>query len=242
MSAVLGIARREFAAFFNSLWGYIVASVILLITGVLFNAIALTDQPRLSAAVLSDFFYLSFGTTTIAAILLSMRLFAEERQTGTIVLIDSAPIADWQVVVGKYLAALGFLTVIIGLTSYMPALIFVNGKVSAGQIGAGYLGLFLVGSATIAIGTFSSTLSRWQLVSAVIGGVITVFLLVTWWLAKIAEPPVKEVMSFMSLFDSHFRRTFMIGRITTTDIFFFASVTFGFLTLSTRWLSARRWQ
>ncbi len=242
MNAVWSIARREFAAFFNSIWGYVVASVILVITGLMFNAFAMSDQARLSAAVLADFFYLAFGTTTIAAILLSMRLFAEERQNGTIVLIDSAPIADWQVVAGKYLAAMGFLVVIIGLTAYMPALIFVNGKVSFGQIAAGYLGLTLAGSATIAIGTFASTLSRFQLVSAVIGGVITVFLLITWLLAKIAEPPLDEILSFMSLFDAHFRRTFMVGRITTTDIVYFMSITFAFLTLSTRWLSARRWR
>jgi len=111
-----------------------------------------------------------------------------------------------------------------------------------GHIFAGYLGLLLVGSATIAIGTFASSLSRSQVVAAVIGGVITVFLLITWLLAKIADPPLKEILSYMSLFDRHFRRSFMVGTIHTTDIVYYLSITFAFLMMSTRWIASRRWK
>ena len=242
MKGIFLIARRELGAYFNSFWGYLVVAVILIVNGLLFNAFALGDSPKLSFEVLRDFFYFSFGTTVIASILITMRLFAEERQTGTMTLLDASPLREWQLVAGKYTSAMLFLVVMLALSTYMPALVFVNGKVSLGHIGAGYLGLLLVGSATVAIGTFSSTLSRSQLVAAVIGGVIAVFLLVTWLLARIADPPLKEVLSYMSLFDSHFRRTFMEGQIHTRDVVFYLSVTFAFLVLSIRWISARRWK
>jgi ABC-2 type transport system permease protein len=242
MKGVMLIARRELGAYFNSFWGYLVVAVILIINGLLFNAFALGDNPKLSFEVLRDFFYFSFGTTVIASILITMRLIAEERQTGTITLIHASPLSEWQVIFGKYLSAMVFLGVMLVLSGYMPALVFVNGKVSLGHIFSGYLGLFLVGSATVAIGTFASTLSRSQLVAAVVGGVISVFLLVTWLLARIADPPLKEIFSYMSLFDRHFRRTFMEGQIHTNDVVFYLSITFVFLVLSTRWISARRWK
>lgn len=242
MNAMLLVARRELASYFNSIWGYIVAAVILVIDGLLFNAFALTDRPRLSFEVLRDFYYFSFGTTTIAAILLTMKLVAEEKQTNTIVLLDASPLTDWQIIGGKFLSALTFLWLLIAATAYMPALILVNGKVSLGHVLSGYLGLALVGAAVTAIGTFASTLSRSQLVAAVIGAVITVFLLIAWLLAKVADAPLDSVLSYMSLFDRHFRTTFQEGRVDTRDVVFFLSVTFGFLLLATRFFAARRWK
>lgn len=233
------IARRELGAYFNSMWGYLVVAAILIIDGLMFNAFALGDEPRLSMDVLRDFFYLSFGTTVVASILLTMRLIAEERQTGTIVLLDSSPVRPWQLVGGKYLSAMIFLGGMTLLTLYMPALVMVNGKVSAGHVFAGYLGLLLVGSSVVSLGTFASAVSRSQLVAAVIGAMLAVFLLLTWLLARIAEPPLDAVLSYMSLFDQHFRG-FMDGRIHTRDIVYYLSLTFVFLTLAVRALSARR--
>ncbi|QED26985.1 ABC transporter permease subunit [Microvenator marinus] len=241
MRGIWLVARRELYTYLNSMWGYIVVAVILVINGLLFNAFAMSDRARLSFEVLRDFFYFSFGTTVIASILLTMRLIAEEKQTNTIVLLDSSPITDWQVVLGKYLSSMAVLGTLIVSTAYMPALIFVNGKVSVGHIFAGYLGLLMVGSATVAIGTFASTLSKSQLVSAVIGGVITVFLLVSWLLAKLTDPPLNAILSYLSLFDRHFRTTFMEGRIESADLVFFGSVTFVFLMLATRVFESRRW-
>lgn len=242
MRALWLVTRRELSSYFNSIWGYIVAAVILIIDGLLFNAFALTDRPRLSFEVLRDFYYFSFGTTTIAAILLTMRLVAEEKQNNTIVLLDSSPLSDWQIIGGKFLSALLFLSLLILATAYMPAMIMVNGKVSLGHVMSGYLGLILVGAAVTAIGTFASTLSRSQLVAAVIGSVVTVFLLISWLLAKVADAPLDSVLSYLSLFDRHFRTSFMEGRIETKDVVYLLSLTFGFLMLATRVFGARRWK
>lgn len=241
MRGMLLIIRRELAAYVNSFWGYIVIAAILVIDGLLFNAFALGDKPRFSAEVLEQFFFFSFGTTAIAAVLLTMRLVAEERQTGTIVLIDSSPLSDWQIVVGKYVSAMAVLGVLVLITLYMPALIFVNGKVSVGHIVSGYVGLLLVGSAAVAIGTFGSVVSRSQLVAAVISGVLVVFVLLAWMLARVTEPPFSGLFSYMALYDHHFQ-PFMKGRVNTESIVYLLSLTFVFLMLSTRWLAARRWR
>ena len=174
MTTVLLIARRELGGYFRSMTGYIIAGLVLLIDGLLFNVFVLSAGEMYSADVLSNFFYISFGTTVIASVFISMRLVAEERQTGTLVLLTSSPVHDWEIIVGKYLSALAFLAIITIATIYIPALIFVNGKVSVGHLAAGYLGLLLVGSATLAIGVFGSALARNQVLAAIFSGVIIV--------------------------------------------------------------------
>jgi ABC-2 type transport system permease protein len=241
MRGMLLVARRDLAAYLNNYWGYAVIAAVLLIDGLLFNAFALGDSPKYSSKVIEEFFYFSFGTTIIASVLLTMRLFAEERQTGTIVLIDSSPLSDWQLVGGKYVSAMVVLGGMVLLTIYMPALVFVNGKVSYGHIVAGYTGLLLVAGATAAIGTFASTISRSQLVAGFISVALVVFLLVTWLLAKVADPPLKDILSYLSFFDRHYRG-FMRGQINTEDVIYYVSIVFVFLMLSSRFLAARRWR
>lgn len=241
MSGLLLVTRRELGAYLNSYWGYVVVALILVIDGLLFNAFALGKTARYSSDVLEQFFYFSFGTTVVAAVLLTMRLIAEERQTGTIVLVDASPLSDWAVVGGKYLSAMIFLTGLTLLSLYMPALIFVNGKVSLGHIAAGTFGLLLAGSAATALGTLGSALARSQLVAVVISGAGLVFLVVSWMLARVTDAPLADILSYVSLFDRHFQ-PFMKGRINVEDVVFYLSLTFVFLMLSTRVMSARRWR
>ncbi|MAY79181.1 MAG: hypothetical protein CL930_00165 [Deltaproteobacteria bacterium] len=239
MKTITLLVRRELAAYFNTSWGWVILSLVLLIDGVLFNAFALGTRERFSANVLSDFFYFSSGTTMIAGVLLTMRLIAEERQTGTLTILQTAPIREVDVVLGKFLGALCFLMLITACTAYMPALIFVNGKVSIAQIGAGYLGLMSLGAATIAIGTFGSALARNQLLAAVIGTGLLVFMLLGWMVGQMTEPPLSGIFSYMAVFDRHFQ-PFMKGRINTEGLVFFSSVCFGFLLLAIRTLQLRR--
>jgi ABC-2 type transport system permease protein len=241
MKPMMLVVRRDLAAYFNSLWGYVVIAAILVIDGLLFNSFSLGSGAKYSTKVLEEFFYFSFGTTMVAAVLLTMRLIAEERQTGTDTLLDASPLTDWQIVVGKYLSALVFLSLLTLTTLYMPALIFVNGKVSAGQIAAGYGGLLLAGSAAVAVGTFGSAVARNQLFAAVISSFLVVFFLVSWMLARKTEAPFSEVFSYMSLFDKHFQ-PFMRGRVNLDGIVYYITLTYFFLMLSVRWMSTRRWR
>jgi ABC-2 type transport system permease protein len=235
------VARRDLAAYFHSAWGWVIVAAVLFLNGLLFNAFALGDRPRYSHEVLELFFYFSSGTTMVAAIFLTMRLIAEERQTGTDVLLEGAPLRDGAIVAGKYLSAMVFLTLLIALSVYMPALIFVNGKVGIGHIAAGYVGLLGIGSAAVAMGTFGSSLAKSQVVAAVVGGAILVALLVCWLLARVTGPPFAAIFEHMSLFDRHFR-PFMQGRIQSDALVYYGSLTLLFLFATTRVLSWRRWR
>ena len=235
------VARRDLSAYVNSIWGWIIVAAVLFLNGLMFNAFAMGDVPRYSHEVLEQFFFFSSGTTMIAAVFLTMRLIAEERQTGTDVLLEGAPLPDGAIVAGKYLSAMAFLTLLILLSLYMPALIFVNGKVGIPHIFAGYVGLLALGSAVVAIGTFGSSLARSQVVAAVVAGAIVVGLLICWLLARVTGPPFSEVLAYMSLFDRHFR-PFMQGRVQTEALVYYGSLTFLFLYVTTRVLTWRRWR
>lgn len=241
MNAVLLLAGRELRTYFNTTWGWIVLTSVLLFDGLFFNVFGLTEKARYSAEVLEDFFFYTSGTVMIGGLFLTMRLIAEERQTGTLVLLESAPLSAAQVVAGKFLGAWGFLLIILACTTYMPALIFVNGKVSIAQVGVGYLGVALASGTTVAIGTFASALSRNQLMAVVLGGAFTLGLLICWFLARFTEAPLSDVLAYVAIWDKHFQ-PFMRGRLNTENIVYFVSVSFAFLLAATRAMQARRWQ
>jgi ABC-2 type transport system permease protein len=241
MNATLLIARRELASYLRSMTGYVIAALVLVVDGLLFQAFVLGGGDKLSAEVLSNFFYISSGTTMIASVFISMRLLAEERQTGTLVLLTSSPVHDWEIVLGKFLSAFVFLALITLATVYMPALIFVNGKVSFGHMAAGYVGLLLLGSASLAIGTFGSSLARTQVLAAIFSGVIIVGLLVCWLLAKVTERPFSEIFQNLALWQRHFP-PFQVGQVHLRDVFYFLALTYFALFGATRVMEARRWR
>ena len=235
------MARRDLGAYFNSYWGYAVIAAVLVIDGLLFNAFALGDDAKYSSKVIEDFFFWSFGLTAIASVFMTMRVVAEERQTGTIVLIDSSPVAPWQFVGGKYISAMSVMTVLVVSTIYMPALVFVNGKVSYGHLVSGYTGLLLVAAACCALGTLASSVSRSQLVAGVISASTVGFFVLGWMVAKVTDPPLNDLFSYMSFFDRHFRG-FGRGQVNTEDVIFYLSVVFVALMLASRFMAARRWR
>ncbi|HXI57132.1 MAG TPA: ABC transporter permease [Polyangia bacterium] len=241
MSTTWLITRRELSAYLRSMTGYIIAAAVLLVDGLLFNAFAMGGPDKLSAEVLSLFFYFSSGTTIIASVFISMRLLAEERQTGTLVLLTSSPVHDWEIVLGKFLSAFIFLGLITLVTVYMPALIFVNGKISAGHMVAGYLGLLLLGGATIAIGTFGSALARTQVLAAIFTGCMVVALIVCWLLARVTERPFTDVFVALALHGRHFP-PFQAGAVHVRDVGYYLMVIYVALFSATRVMEARRWR
>ncbi|HHH11591.1 MAG TPA: hypothetical protein ENK23_05895, partial [Sorangium sp.] len=100
------IAVRELKAYFRSPLGYVAAAAALLLDGILFMAFAMggPGTRQLSAKVLSQYFYVVSGVTMILAVALSMRVIAQEHESGTLVLLKTSPISDSQLVLGKYLA------------------------------------------------------------------------------------------------------------------------------------------
>ena len=241
MKPTLLIARRELAAYLKTWTGYIIIAAVLAVDGLLFNAYALGGADKRSSEVLSLFFYFSSGTTMIASVFVSMRLLAEERQTGTLALLYSSPVRDGEIIVGKFLSALAFLAILTLSTIYMPMLIMVHGKISWGHVFGGYLGLMLLGAASLAIGTFGSALARTQVLAAIASGCMIVALLVSWLLGRVTERPLSEIFTALALHGLHFQ-PFQSGMVHLRDVVFYLAMTYVFLFAATRVVEARRWR
>ena len=126
----------------------------------------------------------------IVGVVLSMRLLAQEREHGTLVLLKTAPLSDRDLVLGKFLSVMVVMLVVTGLTAYMPALIFLHGKVSVGHILVGYCGVLLLAAATVAVGLFASAIARSQVIAIIIGAALMGTMVLWWLLAKMTNPPV----------------------------------------------------
>jgi ABC-2 type transport system permease protein len=237
---MLIIARRELYAYLRSPLGAFIIAACLLIDGIWFYWSGLTRK-LVSAEVLQEFFYGSSGPTMAAGLFLSMRLLAEERQTGTITLLNTAPIQDRDIVVGKFISAFGVIVLMTLLSLYMPLLIFVHGKVSVGHIAVGYVGLLLLGAASTAIGLFASALARSQVVAIIIGAGILAPLVLLWVLAKAVDPPLNTFFSALALHHENFR-PFMLGTLELGRVMYYVMVTYFFLFAATKVLEARRWR
>lgn len=241
MRNALLLAQREIGSFLRSPVGYVVAAVALLIEGIYFYAFGLHNGPQLSAQVLAMFFEGAAGTTMVLSALLAMRLIAGEREGGTLVLLNTAPIREVEVVLGKFLAGLTFLTLVLALTVYMPLLIFVNGKVSVGHILVGYLGVFLLAAASLAVSLFASALASNQVVAGITAGALLGVLFLIFFVARATDPPINGFLSALSIF--HVRqRSFMIGVLKLENVVYNLGVAYLFLLATTKTLEARRWR
>ena len=240
MRNALLIAGRELRSYLRSPLGWIVASAMLLLDGLLFHVGAMGGA-KLSAQVLADFFYYVSGITMVGAIALSMRLIAHEREKGTLVLINTAPIRDSEIISGKFIALFTFIVGVTALTAYMPALIFVNGKVSVGHIVVGYSGIILLGAAAISIGLFASAFARTQVIAAVLGAAILGVMLLLWMAAKVADPPVSSFILALALHHER-QRAFMNGILRFDNVVYYLVVTYFFLLAAIKTMEARRWR
>lgn len=240
MRNVLLIARRELSAYLRTMSGYIIFALMLLTDGLWFNVVAMQGPGKKSAEVLADFFTGSSGITLIGAVFISMRLIAEERQSGTITLLYSSPVHDVEIVLGKFLSALAFFGVFFVATLYMPLLVAVYGKVSLGHIASGYFGLILVAAASLAIGTFGSSLTRSQVLAAVISMVLVLTLTMCWLLAKVTDRPLTEIVTGFAWW-GHFD-PFRTGLVHLRHVVYFGLITFVSLFAATRVIEARRWR
>ncbi len=240
MSRAALIARREIGAYFRSPLGSVVIASALLLDGILFYWRSLS-QRLLSGEALAEFFWWTSGVTVTAALFLSMRLVAEERQTKTFTLLNTAPISEWDIVLGKYVSVCVMVALLTVLTIYMPLLLLVNGKVSAGHIVIGYLGQLMIGSAAAAIGLFASCFARSQLVAVVVGAAIVVVMLVFWVLAQAIDPPLNAVLAAMALHHENFR-PFQFGILELGAVAYYLTVSYMFLLAAVKMLEARRWR
>lgn len=239
MNTVWLIARRELRAYLLSPLGYGVIAALLCLHGLYFNVTLLRGELS-SYAVVEGFFYQSSAFVCAAGVLLSMRLFAEERQTGSILLLLTAPASEWQLVAGKVVGALSFLGVYLVLSLYMPALIAVNGDVSPGHLGAGYLGLALLGAMAVALGTLASALVTSQLLAAVLGGAMVSGLFLCWLIGSAVEGSFGDVIAYLDPMANH-HLAFARGIVKASAVVYELSVVYVALLAATLVLKLSRW-
>lgn len=230
------IAKRELAAFFASPIAYVVGAAFLFITGIFF----FLTVTWASVASLSDVFSVISIILLFIAPILTMRLLSEEARSGTLELLLTSPIRDWEVVVGKFLAAFLFFLAMLVPTLYYLFLLTRFGNPDIPITLSGYLGVILLAGMLLSFGVLTSALSANQIIAAVLGVVLSLAFWMANGLASIfGDGPLNRVLTYLSV-QEHFT-DFLLGLISTSNIVYFLSVMAAALFLATQVVEIRRW-
>ena len=237
MTNTLIIAWKETRSYFSSPTAYVVGAMFLILTGVFF--VFDMTRPFAEASVRG---YINWATIFIVflAPLLTMRLLAEEQKMGTLELLLTSPVRDWEVVVGKYLASLVTLGVTLAFTLYYVLMLFVFGSPDIGPLLSAYLGIYIYGAAALAIGLMASSLSGNQIVAAVVGIGILLMLTNIDRIGVLLQGVAADVISGISM-NAHFD-DFSRGVLDSSHVVFYLSLVAVFLFITVRSLEARRWR
>jgi ABC-2 type transport system permease protein len=230
------VAWKEIKAYFQTPTAYVVGAMFLILTGIFF---VLDATGAFAQASVTGFVVRATNFSILLAPLLTMRLLSEEQKLGTMELLLTAPIRDWEVVVGKFLAAFTALMSTYALTLYYVVLLYWFGNPDTGPVFSAYLGLILYGMTALAIGIFASSLSSNQLVAGVVGFVIVLLLSFINLLGD-RLPGAVELFNNLSM-NIHFG-DFTRGVLDTTHIAYYIAMTAVFLFLAVRSLESRRWR
>jgi gliding motility-associated transport system permease protein len=232
------VSYKELRTYLASPMAYVVTAIFLALGGTFFVAyLAATDYADTSVRGFLDagqFLMLLFATV------LTMRLVAEEKKLGTWELLLTVPVRDTEIILGKFLGSLAVLTGMLVLTLYYPLLLVVFGDPDSGPIAASYLGLFLVGCASLSVGIFASTLTSNQIVSAVVAGGILFGLWLLGIAGSYAPGQLGKLLSQLSLL--HYFPDFVRGVVDSRALVYYVSVTAVFLYLAVQSIEANRWR
>ena len=254
MRNILAIAHKELKSYFSSPIAYIVLGFWALLYGYFFVAIlqffvrqsmqmnqfqgpgAMNVNQQLIRPLVQN--------VTILVLFLmpmvTMRTYAEEKRSGTIELLLTSPITDWQIILGKFLGAMSLYATMLAVTLIHLALLFIYGRPEWKPILTSYLGLLLFGGCFIAVGLFISSLSKNQIVAGSVTFVIFLLLWVINWIGSFAGPTGDKLTSYLSIVD-HFD-DFSKGVIDTTHLIYYLSfITFG-LFLTAKSVDSERWR
>jgi ABC-2 type transport system permease protein len=249
------IVKKEMRLYFTSSVAWVIITIFLVIAGYFFYNIfafytlasmqsAMNPQMARELNVTDSVLRPLFSNVSVILLLLmpliTMRLFAEERRSGTIELLLTYPVRDGAVLIGKYLAALAVYVIMLALTLMYPAIVFYFVRLEWGPLLTGYLGLLLMGATFLAVGIFASSLTENQIVASVTTFGVLLILWVIGWSAEYVGGAWGRVLSHLSLLD-HFD-TFARGVLDTKDVIYYVDVTIVALFLTLRSLEARRWK
>ena len=243
MRRFFAIVGREWRAYFFSPLGYVILAGFLLMNGMIFSAIVnFMNQPgapkgqALNLLFTNTYFWL-FNLFVVPVI--AMRLFADERKSGTLEMLLTSPVSEATVVLAKFTGALGFF-----MTLWAPTLAYVfilraQTSIDFGPVAAGYLAILLLGAYFLAVGTFASTLTKNQIVAAI----FTFAMLIPIFSAGLLEqmmnsPQAKSLVGYFNLWDH--MDEFARGVVDSRRLVYYLSATAFFLFLATVSISAKK--
>jgi ABC-2 type transport system permease protein len=254
LPTVGAIAWRELSALFVSPIGYVVAAVLVLPVSFLGYLARVGQQLPVT---MSSIFSLIALLMVFFTPLYTMRLLSEERRAGTLEILLTSPVRDWEVVLGKWLGGFLFYLATIAFTLVYVVLISVYApthfsttllglhldlpSVDYGGIVAGYVGVALVGAAWVALGVLASSLTSNQIIAAVLGvGILLTFQYLFGQLANFLLPPYSEFFGYLDA-NTH-AQSFDVGRLVLRDVVFFLTLTAAALFVTARVVESRKWR
>ena len=243
MGNIWTIAKREYRRFFISPVAYVIAFIILIILGIIFyaNVLAAVSQqfaPDITIVIGPLVTLLLFTTPAV-----TMGTIAEEQRSGTLELLLTAPVKDWELIVGKWLGAFLFYLSLILVTWIFPLILnrLISPGIDQGLMMSGYLGILLMVAAMLAIGVAVSTLFQNQIAAFFASiGVLLVLWMVSYPIQQ-ATGTGADIVHYIDL-SNHFYNTFELGIIELKDVVYFLSITALGLFLGTMSLEVRRWR
>jgi ABC-2 type transport system permease protein len=237
MSPALAIAKREIKTYFFSPIPYFVVTAFTLIAGFFCFKILLLER---QAEMRGYFGTIAPWLLPIVMPAVTMRLLAEEKGSGSLELLITMPVRDWEVVVGKFLAALVFLAVMVGLTGVYAVSVAAIGPLDKGPAFGGYLGLFLLGAAYAAIGLMASSFTRNQIVAFIVGFAICFALFLFGKVGQLLPLSIQPLILFLGA-DGHFEQLSR-GVIDSRDVLYYLSIMAICLVVATASLESRKWK
>ena len=240
------LTMRELRSFFNSIMGYIILTMFLLIYGFVFWFLvnAFSNPQNTFNEPFSNFFFGTFYYWFILIIvppLLTMRSIAEERKSGTLEVLLAAPVSEGQLVISKFLASFLFYVLMWVTTLFYFYLIGAHTQLEWTRILIGYFGTFLVGSVFISIGIFASAISRNQIVAAIISFGMGLLIFSLSFISYFIDfKRLKSILDYINIMESMMK--FSQGILDTRPIVYFLSLSVFFLFLSVKMLDSQRWR
>jgi ABC-2 type transport system permease protein len=251
---ILIICRKELKSYFASPIAYLLMAIFAVIFGFFFySATAFFVMQGMRSQMMGRGMPMDVNEWVIRPLLsnasvialflipmITMRLYAEEKRSGTMELLLTSPVRDVEIIIGKFLASLIMFACVIGVSALDLGALFAYGKPDWKPILVGYLGLLLQGGALIAIGTFISTTTKNQIIA---GGATFAVCLLLWvldWVSSYQQEAWAKVIAYLSVVQ-HFE-PFSKGVIDTKDVVFFASLIFFGLFLTARSMESLRWR
>jgi ABC-2 type transport system permease protein len=237
MNAILTIAKRETVSFFDSLMAYVLLVVFLGFSG-FFTWIYGSDVFFSGQASLKSFFTSAYWILFLFIPALTMRTISDEKKSGTLELLLTKPITDWQVIFGKYLSVMALVCVALLLTLPYYFSVWVLGPIDHGATIMGYLGLIFMSSALAGIGIFASSMTNNQIIAfifSLLAGIF--FILVFNVISQQIFGSVGIIINYLSMTDHY--DSISRGVLDSRDVIYFASVTFLGLFLAGSTLSKR---